>query len=82
MNMKLIVSASEAAVLLRERPAKTLERLEAGELPAYREGTAWKIPYELLKNYVEAKALAETRTRRKLGDEMIIIENGKGKTNG
>lgn len=67
--MKLLLTAQEASSLLRERTSTTLRRLEEGEIPAYREGTQWKIPCDLLKNYVESKALSETRERRKMHEE-------------
>lgn len=67
--MKLLLTAQEASELLRERTSTTLKRLESGEIPAYRQGTQWKIPCDLLKHYIEAKALSETRERRKMNKE-------------
>lgn len=71
----LVVSADEAAHLLRERPEKTKERLESGEIPAYREGRNWKIPRSLLQNYIESKALAEAKTRRQVNAEKDSVES-------
>lgn len=64
MTTKLVITVSEAAQMLRTRPNWIIERLELGEIPAYREGRNWKIPLKLLESYIENKALAESRGRR------------------
>lgn len=70
MNKNLVLTAEEAAKTLRESPKTTLEKLESGEIPAYREGTHWKVPRKLLEQYVEMKALNETKERRKIHNEV------------
>lgn len=62
----LVVTAEEAARMLRTRPDAILKRLEHGEIPAYREGRGWKIPRSLLEVYVENMALAEAKGRREI----------------
>lgn len=70
MNRKLVLTAEEVAKELREGVGKTLEKLESGEIPAYREGTHWKVPAKLLERYIENKALTETKERRKIHQEV------------
>lgn len=70
MNRKLVLTAEETAKVLRENQRTTLDRLESGEIPAYREGTHWKVPVKLLERYVENKALTETKERRKIHKEV------------
>ena len=60
--MALIVSAAEAAKLLHRK-------LRTGEIPAYREGTNWKIPLDLLKVTIENRAIEEAKERKKIYEE-------------
>lgn len=61
----LVISAAEAAKLLATSPNVVLEKLKTGEIPAYKDGTNWKIPVELLKIRINGKALEESEERRK-----------------
>lgn len=62
----LVVSATEAAKLLRISPGETLARLKRGEIPAVRDGKDWKVPTRLLVTYIENKAIAEAQGRREI----------------
>lgn len=64
--MALIVSAAEAAKLLKTDTHTVHKKLRTGEIPAYREGTNWKIPIDLLKATIESKAIEEAKERREL----------------
>jgi excisionase family DNA binding protein len=66
----MIVTASEAAKLLRTSQAEILRMVQEGEIPAYREGRNWKIPVDLLKATIEARAIAETKERRRIHEEI------------
>lgn len=74
MNKNLVLTAQEAAKALRESPKTTLDKLESGEIPAYREGTHWKVPVKLLERYIENKALTETKERRTIYNKMVEEE--------
>ena len=75
MTEVLVLSAAEAAKALRERPERIKEKLEAGEIPAYREGREWKIPLSLLKASIEHKALEEAKARRQVRNEKNEMES-------
>lgn len=62
----LVLTASETSKVLRISNARTLDMLESGEIPAYRDGTDWKVPVSLLNSYIENKAINQTKERRKL----------------
>ena len=64
--MALIVSAAEAAKLLKTDTHTVHRKLRTGEIPAYREGTNWKIPLDLLKVTIENRAIEEAKERREL----------------
>ncbi len=64
--MALIVSAAEAAKLLKTDTHTVHRKLQTGEIPAYREGTNWKIPIDLLKVTIENQAIKEAKERREL----------------
>lgn len=66
-----MLTAEEAARALRENQKSVLNKLESGEIPAYREGTHWKVPYKLLERYVENKALTEAKERRVIHNKMM-----------
>ena len=66
----MIYTAGQAAKLLKISPKKMLEKLDSGEIPAYREGQDWKIPQGLLKAYIENRALRESAERKKLHSEL------------
>lgn len=68
----LVVSAAEAARMLKLRPEEMLRRLEMGEIAAMRDGKNWKIPKTTLQVYVENKAIAEARERRKLYEKVQV----------
>ena len=70
MKGYLVLTADEAAKEIRTGQKTVLDKLESGEIPAYREGTHWKIPRKLLEQYVENKALSETRERRKIKENI------------
>ncbi len=67
--MALIVTASDAAKLLKTSQAEMLRMVQTGEVPAYREGANWKIPIDLLKATIESKAIEEARERRRIYEE-------------
>ena len=64
--MALIVSAAEAAKLLKTDTHTVHRKLRTGGIPAYREGTNWKIPIDLLKVTIENQAIKEAKERREL----------------
>ena len=68
---KLVVSATEAAKLLKVRPGLLIAQLEAGEIPAYKEGTTRKIPADLLRATIENRAIKEAQERRRLHEKKI-----------
>lgn len=72
--MKLVCTPSEAAEMLATSPNKVYELLEAGEIKAYKQGSLWKIPTELLREYVITKAEDETWRRKK---DVIVRENNQ-----
>jgi len=72
----LVVTAAEAAKMLKLNPKETGRRLEIGEIPATRDGREWKIPKTTLQKYIEDKAIEEARERRKLY-EKIQMEQGE-----
>lgn len=65
----LVYTSAEVAKLLRVSPDRVGRLLEDGEIPAYREGTNWKIPKTLLQAYIENRAMNEAKMRRKLNEE-------------
>ena len=67
--MALIVSAAEAAKLLKTSRVEMLRMVRTGEIPAYREGTNWKIPIDLLKATIENRAIEEAKERRRIHEE-------------
>lgn len=67
--MALIVSAAEAAKLLKTDTHTVHRKLQTGEIPAYREGTNWKIPIDLLKVTIENQAIKEAKERRRIYEE-------------
>ena len=75
MTEVLVLTAAETAKALRERPERVKEKLETGEIPAYREGREWKIPVSLLKASIEHKALEEAKVRRQIHDEKDEMES-------
>ena len=67
--MVLIVTASDAAKLLKTSQAEMLRMVQTGEIPAYREGKNWKIPLGLLKTTIENRAIEEARERKRIYEE-------------
>lgn len=65
----LVYSANEAAKALKIRPEKMGDMLSSGEIPAYRDGTGWKIPKTLLQAAIESKAIKEAKERKKIHEE-------------
>ena len=61
---RLVVTPAEAADMLATSPNRIYTLLESGELPAYRQGSYWKIPVDILKTYVTEKAITESKERR------------------
>lgn len=66
----LVVSAIEAAEMLRTGVHVVYPLIERGEIPAYRVGCNWKIPVDLLKATVENKAIKEAQERRRLHEKV------------
>lgn len=60
----LVLSAAEAAKVLRIDNNSLLRKLAQGEIPAYREGKSWKVPVSTLKATVENRAITEAKERR------------------
>ena len=60
----LVVSAIEAAEMLRTGVHVVYPLIERGEIPAYRVGCNWKVPITKLQQYVEERAEAEAYERR------------------
>ncbi len=61
---RLVVTPNDAAEMLATSPNKIYEMLEAGVLPAYKQGSYWKIPVHSLQEYVISKAHKEAKERR------------------
>lgn len=74
--MALIVSAAEVAKLLKTDTHTVHRKLQTGEIPAYREGTNWKIPIDLLKATIENRAIEEAKERRKIHEEALQDKRG------
>ena len=70
LKHELVYTAAEVALILRESPASVKEKLESGEIVAYREGRGWKVPKHLLRAYTENKGITETQERKRLHQEM------------
>lgn len=60
----IVYTACEAAKALKMDPGEFNKKLEAGEIPAAREGRLWKVPKTLLQAYIENRAIAEAKGRR------------------
>lgn len=60
----LVLKPTEAAELLRVGKNTVIDKLKVGELPGYKDGADWKIPADLLKKYVEDKAISEMTARK------------------
>lgn len=65
---RIVFTATEAAEVLGTRPNRIQELLEAGEIPAYKDGRNWKIPCTLLQKFIEDRAIAEAKERRRNGN--------------
>lgn len=61
----MIISASEAANILRIKTGTMLKLLESGEIPALRIGRNWKVPVRALETYILERAEEEAKARRK-----------------
>ena len=64
---RLVCTPAEAAKALATSPNKVHELLERGEIPAYREGRNYKIVISLLQDYIEERAINESKERRNNG---------------
>ena len=71
VTMALIASAAEAAKLLKTDTHTVHRKLRTGEIPAYREGTNWKIPIDLLKATIENRAIEEAKERKRIYEESM-----------
>ena len=67
---RLVITAAEAAESLQLSKARMLEMLDHGEVPAYRDGTSWKIPIALLEKYVMDRAIREADERRVINEKV------------
>ena len=61
---RLICTPQEAAEALVTSPDKVRELIAKGEIPAYREGTHYKIVISQLHEYIRARANEETERRK------------------
>lgn len=61
---KLVCTPEEAAKALVTSPDKVRELIKRGELPAYQQGTHFKIPISLLSDYIERRAVEESERRK------------------
>lgn len=68
----LVVSATEAARMLATDIHTVLEKLDRGEIHAYREGRNWKVPVKSLETYVDERSTKESRERRKIYEEVQV----------
>ena len=68
----LVVSAIEAAEMLRPGVHVVYSLIEKGEIPAYRVGCNWNVPITKLQQYVEERAEAETYERRMVAQKGSI----------
>lgn len=62
---RLVLSTDETATALKLSRETVTQMLKRGEIPAYKDGNAWKVPVSLLIKAIEARAIEETEARRK-----------------
>ena len=62
---RLVVTPQEAAEMLATSPNNIYTLLESGEIPAYKQGSYWKVPVRSLEQFVITMANAEAEGRRK-----------------
>lgn len=60
---KLVATPDEAARMLATSPNEIRTLIIRGELPAYKSGRNYKIVISQLQDYIETKALRETKER-------------------
>lgn len=72
---KLVVTPEVAANALHMRINDLKDRLESGEIPAYRDGRNWKIPIECLKRYPVERAIKEANDRRGKNESAAARDN-------
>lgn len=60
----MILSATEAANVMRVQTETMLQLLEAGKIPAIRMGRNWKVPVKSLERYIVERAENEAKARR------------------
>lgn len=61
---RLVCTPEEAASMLVTSPDEIRRLIKVGEIPAYRNGTHYKIVISQLKEYIESRATKETKERR------------------
>lgn len=61
---RLVCTPEQAAHALITSPDEVRRLIKTGELPAYRQGTNWKIVITQLQRYIEDRATRETKERR------------------
>lgn len=66
----IVYSQQDAAKALKCNVDAVRDKLMRGEIPAYKDGTYWKIPKTLLQAYVENEAIREAKERRKAHEKM------------
>ena len=64
MSEAIVLKPKEVAEILRVGYATVMERLNAGEIPACKDGADWKIPTDMLHEYIRNRALKETEERK------------------
>jgi len=64
MSEAVVLKPKEVAEILRVGYATVMERLNAGEIPAYKDGADWKIPADMLHEYIRTRAVNETEERK------------------
>jgi excisionase family DNA binding protein len=62
---KLVCTPNEAAKALGTSPDEIRRLIYIGEIPAYKNGTHYKIVISMLKDYIQSKAIKETAERRR-----------------
>ena len=62
----MVYSQQDAAKALKCNVDAVREKLLRGEIPAYKDGSYWKIPITLLQAYIENEAIREAKERREV----------------
>lgn len=65
---RLVMTPAEASKALSTSLETIMRYLSIGEIPAYREGRNWKIPFASLQEYICERAKKEAAIRRRTNE--------------